>query len=58
VDLLGFHISNDKKNKIFDDTLTLKVLSMNEGEEEVYLYVDVDPATDPLMIKIIDALFR
>ena len=31
---------------------------MNEGEEEVYLYVDVDPTTNPLMIKIIDALFR
>jgi hypothetical protein len=31
---------------------------MNEGEEKVYLYVDVDPTTDPLMIKIIDALFR
>jgi hypothetical protein len=58
VDLLGFHIRDNKDNKIFDDTLTLKVLSMNEGEEEVYLYVDVDPTTNPLMIKIIDALFR
>lgn len=48
VDLLGFHIRDDRGNKIFDDTLTLKVLSMNEGEEEIYLYVDADLATDPL----------
>jgi len=33
VDLLGFHIRDNKGNKIFDDTLTLKVLSMNKGIE-------------------------
>ena len=45
VDLHDFCIKDDKGNKIFYDALIVQVLSMHKGEEEVYLYVDVDPLT-------------
>jgi hypothetical protein len=45
VDLHDFCIKDDKGNKIFYDALIVQVLSMHKGEEEVYLYIDVDPLT-------------
>jgi hypothetical protein len=34
-----FHIRDDRGNKIYDNALTLKLLGMHEGREEVYLYI-------------------
>ena len=52
MDLQGIHIRVDRGNKIYDDASTLKVVSMHESEEKVYLYINVDPVIDPVTIKI------
>jgi len=52
MDLHGIHIKFDRGNKIYDDASTLKVLSMHEGEEKVYLCINVDLVIDLVTIKI------
>jgi len=41
VDIYGFKIKDDKRNQIFDDTSTLKLMNMYQREERICIYVDV-----------------